>query len=234
MVKERDILFKSVMVRAVLGDLKTQTRRLGGLETINENPNEWEFHRVQDGYQDDRLRYVFYPKGDGEPIGLVCPKGQPGDRLWLKETYRFASDLDSKSPSAVAAAALEAGYHKPWAPTKYEADGATDNTDTLGSFGGAWGKTRVSIHMPRWASRITLEITGIRVERLQEISEEDAKAEGVIIKPDAEIAARVAGDTPARMEYWALWESINGAGSWDANPYVWAISFKRVESEVRK
>lgn len=74
-----------------------------------------------------------------------------------------------------------------------------------------------------------LEITEIRAERLQEISEQDALAEGVTIKPDAEIAARVARETPARMEYWALWESINGAGSWDANPWVWVLTFRRVK-----
>ncbi len=90
-----------------------------------------------------------------------------------------------------------------------------------------------SIHMPRWACRTVLEITGVRVERLQSISDADALAEGVTVRPDAEIAARVAGppETGARMEFFALWESIHGKGSWVLNPWVWVIEFRKVEVE---
>lgn len=96
--------------------------------------------------------------------------------------------------------------------------------------GALYGGWKPSIHMPRWACRTVLEIIEIRVQRVQEISEEDARAEGATIKSDAEIAARVAGDTPARMEFWALWKSIHGADSWVVNPWVWCITFKRVQS----
>ncbi len=90
--------------------------------------------------------------------------------------------------------------------------------DDLGNFG-PWGRIRIARFMPRWASRITLEVTAVRMERLQDISEEDARAEGATIQDAFE---------PYRFAYKCLWESINGLGSWDENPVVKVISFKRV------
>jgi hypothetical protein len=95
-------------------------------------------------------------------------------------------------------------------------------------------KYRPSIHMPRWASRITLEVTGVRVERLQDISEADAIAEGIDLNASA-IGIRTTGESPQPMAiaiYRSLWESINGPQSWDANPWVWVVEFRRIEKET--
>lgn len=109
-----------------------------------------------------------------------CPYGVPGDRLWVREAFRFLDSFDGDSPTAVGDRCLIAGYPKPWAPTQYEADGWRDNWMNVGTPPGtiAAGKLRPGIHMPRWASRITLEITDVRVERLQDISNADCAREG--------------------------------------------------------
>lgn len=142
-------------------------------------------------------------------VMMPCPYGKVGDRLWVREAWAFPGEealMYRGNPEDVA-------LYKKWMKG--------ENYPKI-----TWTP---SIHMPRWACRTVLEITRIRVERLQEISEQDALAEGVRVKPDAEIAARVARETPARMEYWALWESINGAGSWALNPWVWVLTFRRVK-----
>jgi hypothetical protein len=135
-----------------------------------------------------------------------CPYGKPGERLWLRETFqRFTDDGETLYRAD---------------PKSLEAMNQLKRDGCLEAF---W---RPSIHMPRWASRITLEITGVRVERLQDISEADAIAEGVDALP-METRQSTAG-----LDYRALWESINGPGSWDANPWVWCIEFKRVPQGV--
>lgn len=144
---------------------------------------------------------------------ISCPYGQAGDRLWVRETFGLYGDKEQHVLH------YRATHHR---------DGA----------GMGW---KPSIHMPRWASRITLEITGVRVERLHEINESDAVAEGV---------ERYTGDQNYWRDYFAnpngsdrrscltakesfcsLWSEINGAGSWDANPWVWCIEFRRVETD---
>jgi hypothetical protein len=140
------------------------------------------------------------------PCG-VCPFGQPGDRLWVRETWRTDKSLDGRAPTKFSA----------W-PVMYYADRSVLNH---GSFHGSpIGKKRPSIHMPRWASRITLEITDVRVERLQEISESDCELEGL---------KRLQGGI--KIEYRCLWESLHKAKGfrWDENPWVWVISFKRIK-----
>lgn len=210
-MKERPILFNGAMVRALLAGTKTQTRRV-----VKPQPR-----RVDGGV----------PFGDApawahaEPGSAMmrCPYGKPGDWLWVKETWRTARSLDNKSPNAMGEMCIDAGYRKPWAPLAYEADGHR-NTEWRGfeMAGDAEpGKTRVSIHMPRWASRITLEITSVRVERLQDISEADAIAEGVYTDPAS----------PAYDAYAQLWDEINGPGSWAANPWVWVLEFRRLNVE---
>jgi hypothetical protein len=137
----------------------------------------------------------------------------PGDRLWVKESFRLRADQDHKPPRD--------DYWKSGA--WYE---ATGNGETPSGCGGGIGRLRASIHMPRWASRITLEITEVRVQRLQEISEEDAKAEGV-----APLVHMFGGETTRiryRTGFEIIWRNINGAASWDGNPWVWCLSFKRV------
>jgi hypothetical protein len=216
-MKERPILFSGAMVRALLDDSKTQTRRLNDLEYFSENePENWRCVRVRDG-----VAYFVYKNSPMEREAK-CPYGQPGDRLYVRETFRFDKMFDAFSPAKVAYQCLEAGYRKPWAPIQYEADGTRANWEI-----GEPGKTRVSIHMPRWASRILLEITGVRVERLNDCSVSDAMAEGVFTWWRETEQCASDHPTPPAI-YRALWESINGAGSWALNPWVWVVEFKRV------
>ena len=127
-----------------------------------------------------------FENGNGELGAEKSPSGKPGDHLWVRETWGW----DDEDPSAV---------NPRYRATHFSAD--------------RWVP---SIHMPRWASRITLEVESVRVERLQEISEADARAEG-IWQPNWPLAWKT------------LWESINGPGSWEANPWVWVIQFKRIK-----
>ena len=212
-MKERPILYSAPMVRAILAGKKTMTRRVIKPQPI------W----VADPH-------VPFRTNDADPDGIIpCPYGKPEDRLWVREAFRFAASLDRHSPKNVGIKCLDAGYKTPWAPTQYEADGARK---------GSWdgfntppvittpGKLRPSMFMPRWASRITLEITGVRVERLNDISEEDARAEGCSGGHDS-IPDYPYSATPNEHFLW-IWESINGAGSWNSNPWVWVVEFKRV------
>jgi hypothetical protein len=201
-MKERPILMSAPMVRALLEGRKTQTRRV-----LKPHP-EW----VKDG--------VMFWKNKAAMIHMhACPYGQLGDRLWVRET---GWERPERTPKMMREGA------DTWEAYYYDADGwsAQDHADFK-----AWGfKRRPSIHMPRWASRILLELTDIRVERLQDISEEDAKAEGVSF---GNITDQATGeiDCDAIEAYETLWESINGPGSWDKNPWVWVISFKKVSHE---
>lgn len=188
---ERPILFSAPMVRALLADTKTQTRRVVNpltADRINHCP----------GFLEDLL-YV------------SCPYGQPGDRLWVREAHWWFKD--EHDPVT--------GYFPPKLTAEdveYRADGDDGRK--------VW---RPSIHMPRWASRITLEITGVRVERMQDISEADALAEGIrLLNGRYTFNGGMHESRTARDSFRALWESINGAGSWDANPWVWVVEFKRV------
>ena len=136
---------------------------------------------------------------------VPCPHGQPGDRLWVREAH------------------MDLG-----ACCLYRADANAEQERALAAPGQRW---RSSIHMPRWASRITLDITGVRVERLQDISEGDAEAEGAseAPMPMATMYSQAAVLRSRYREGYAdLWESLHGPGSWDANPWVWVVEFKRI------
>lgn len=185
-MKGRPILFSAPMVRAILAGTKTQTRRVAkGLAL------EW-------------LSEGFTPEFVADYQNRLCPYGQPGDRLWVRETWALAFESAViPHPEAVI----------------YRAD--EGNAD----WGGRW---KPSIHMPRWASRITLEIVSVRVERLQDISGTDCLAEGVGAPVGSELSYGSVTDAWNKREYARLWESINGPGSWDANPWVWVVEFKRV------
>jgi len=144
-------------------------------------------------------------------IGRACPYGKPGDRLWVRETWSTHACFDHLPPGE-----CPKSIH-------YWADGEIKT-----------GKRRPSIHMPRWASRILLEIVSVRVERLQSISEADAEAEGCAAEPcdhkrQSCEDAGCCGPT-AVGAYRCLWDSINGEGSWAANPWVWVVEFKRIEA----
>ena len=228
--KERPIIFNGDMVRAILDGRKTQTRRIMKNQPAGDSPETPALIRnVGDGYQ--------WHGHYGESSIFNCPFGRPCERLWVRESYRMPESLDRYSPRQVGVLALESGYRKPWAPIQLEADGVRT---------GKWigvdtppivtepGKLRPSIHMPRWASRITLEITGVRVERLNDISEADARAEGVIdggcLTCGEPEPCGCANPQPDATDAFAgLWESVYGDESWQANPWVWVIEFKRVE-----
>lgn len=208
-MRERPILFAGPMVRAILGGEKTVTRRVMKPQPTPSNMggHSWPcpIHQT--------MLHVEQEMQNGEGIwgGLAdsaCPHGAPGDRLWVRETF----------------ATLSAGQYEPVKPAYgYGQEVRFAATDPLadcdvGVRGYPW---RPSIHMPRWASRILLEITAVRVERVQDISDEQALAEGV-----DQTNTSIPGY--ARQRFQDLWESINGAGSWDANPWVWVVEFKRI------
>lgn len=147
--------------------------------------------------------------GDEVVCGICCPYGQSGDRLWVRETWAARHEYDGHKPAHIPALAR---WHY----------SATEDRGGL-----LW---RPSIHMPRWASRITLEVTEVRVERLQDITHGDIEAEGI---PCGGAPRPTLEQRAAHCSAWrSLWESINGPGSWDANPWVWAVSFRRIESEA--
>lgn len=220
-VKERPILFTAPMVRAFLEGRKTQTRRVVKPQPL------W----VADPS-------VPFKTQDADPKGIInCPYGQPGDRLWVRETWvlgRASRDDGNRD------------YHARWTkprsdlkqPVLYRANELFNDADH---------KWKPSIYMPRWASRITLEITGVRVERLQDISEADAMAEGCRCdecKRCNGTGIEQSGDhkgsgcedcsgegkIKCSSNYRTLFESINGAGSWAKNPWVWVIEFKAVKN----
>ena len=243
-VIDRPILFRPELVKAILDGRKTQTRRImkpqpqhyaGGV-----HPNHTAIHLAPyiDAYCGER-KTPENPKGmstnwwwwteddrQGPSIGR-CPYGAPGDRLWVKEAWQYYDWDDDGRPKIRYRLDGETLWRDPpdeWSdrvgdiwielsdPTNYDIDNAARDR-----------RWRSPMFMPRWASRVTLEITNIRIERVQDISEDDAEAEGVtpiLVPPDGGSAPHVEG-------FARVWDSINGAGSWDTNPWVWAITFRR-------
>ena len=156
---------------------------------------------------------VFTPEFVAAPENDMCPHGKKGDRLWVREAFSGCHEYDVEKFPPSAWFRLD--------PLWYWADGNPTSGD--------WTRPKPSIHMPRWASRITLEITEVRVERLNSISEVDAIAEGVNVHPDHHGKSRSSIYSPVQA-YRDLWERINGSGSWEANPWVWCVSFRRIEN----
>lgn len=182
---------------------------------------------------------IHHPEADRvAKSGLWCPYGRPGDRLWVKETWRTRSKLDPYSPSTIGQMCLNAGYKRPAAPILYEADkqvrrfGDSDEEDF-----GPWGRARTSKFMPRWASRITLEVTGVRVKRVQEVTELDAHSEGVQPVETCELqeSERLPGIAVVcgrhisyRQGFGEFWDSTYGKiFPWESNPWVWVVEFRR-------
>ena len=218
-MKSRPILFSGSMVRAVLDGSKTQTRRVGKIQSQDFVGLKAEAVRHATlGYQ-IQATYDAYPgRGTARHAICACPFGQPGDQLWVRET--FAEEYSFCDHPEMPGAPTE-HFHFAW---HYRADGESAKGDLEG-FLSTW---KPSIHMPRAASRITLEITGVRVERLQNISEADALAEGVS-DTGAKILDSAANEVTGPIaEYSVLWESINGPGSWDLNQWVWVVEFRRL------
>lgn len=213
---ERPILFSGAMVRAILEGRKSQTRRVvkgrgsrglpefhGGRGEEND-PSAWGwFFDGPDHHGYEVLARGLDERHDHGLVSMPCPFGRVGDRLWVRETFVYRHKYDRYYYRA---------DHLAFAPYAHN----------------GW---KPSIYMPRRASRLTLEVTGVRVERLNDISEEDAMAEG--IKQLSSGSYGVGGELAslsmsAPDAFRSLWESINGPGSWESNPWVWAITFKRV------
>jgi len=225
-MKSRPILFSGSMVRAVLDGSKTQTRRVGKIQSQDFVGLKAEAVRHATlGYQ-IQATYDAYPgRGTARHAICACPFGQPGDQLWVRETWNWF-DPDSIPTDRAGPRAIFTGNQGnrsiPWVAA-YAADGHLPYPGYEGR--DHW---RPSIHMPRWASRITLEITGVRVERLQYISEADAQAEGCALECMTPIGDDSGSAIHGPGGYIALWESINGPGSWDLNPWVWVVEFRRL------
>ncbi|CUZ08633.1 Uncharacterised protein [Serratia marcescens] len=236
-MKERPVIFNGEMVRAILDGRKTQTRRVIANVSLDNCIPLQKPTKTKDGI----YTHVMDAPGNG-----LCPFGQIGDRLWVRETFAILGNEDGcpidwdgnliKGDEKHAARIYKASCWQE--PGNY---GLWSIPDRDTQYEGAW---RPSIHMPRWASRITLEITAVRVERLNDISEEDAKAEGVralennfgngpaycdYLLPNLDDAAE--WYNRASDSFKSLWKSIYGAESWRANPWVWVIEFKQVSEE---
>jgi hypothetical protein len=211
---ERPLLFSAPMVRALLAGTKTQTRRVvKSAEPIAKLGSSADWDRFK-AHPDMPTPSIVLLTNRGLPFTLPCPYGKPGDRLWVRES---GWERPERTPAMMREGA------DTWAPYYYAADG--EDGEQLR----AWGfKARPSIHMPRWASRILLEVVGVHVERLQDISERDAEAEG------AQPNDGYAGPASDRQKGWRdayrkLWLTINGPESWATNPWVWVVDFRRVE-----
>lgn len=235
MKTDKPILFSGPMVRAILDGRKTQTRRV-----VKPQPSLFQkevvgAHWVDPFFEGDPAFWAV--NSEGKYLGKWrkdCPYGQPGGLLWVRETF---ADVNSESGPGFAYRADESFGRPDYDGPDYGAGPSFDyDKYPRGSFSmwysdllnGAEGHSwKPSIHMPRWASRITLEITGVRVERLQDISEDDARAEGIppFVPEDIGSAAFKEGPRWYRHNFEDLWQSINGPGSWDANPWVWVVEF---------
>ncbi|WP_259226416.1 MULTISPECIES: hypothetical protein [Raoultella] len=205
-MKERGMIFNGEMVRALLDGRKTQTRRIMVPQPADD---------IERGVfpNPDAIGWISSLKHKhGSTTAHFCPHGKPGDRIWVRETWNKYGGL-----------------------LTYRAD--HDWIDEMRKETVCTAKWAPSIHMPRWASRILLEITDVRAERLNAISEEDAMREGIDADRLAEsqdnydcIADHNMTGRPTAIGHFSyLWESIYGAESWKANPWVWVIEFKRIE-----
>lgn len=192
-MSERPILFSAPMVRAILAGTKTQTRR-----AIKPS-----WSRCLDLSDPD----------DRNSARAGCPYGRRGDRLWVRETWGL---FDRENFGG------RAGFGVAWRATHPMPEDGVEWIDGPDDYADRWvasDRWRPSIHMPRWASRITLDVLSVRVERLHDIAEEDAQAEGV----------EPAHDGSYVNAYSWLWREIHGPGSWAANPWVWRIEVRRVQ-----
>lgn len=221
-VRERPILFAGEMIRAVLDGRKTQTRRVV--------KSAWQGLPLDNP---DYLREVL----------AKSPYGAAGDRLIVRETWKYADWTEDGYPfiayQADNSSRLIENYPSEWAERVSDTWSAlSDPSNYRIDNRAADRRWRPSIHMPRWASRLTLEITDVRVERLREISEADARAEGV---EPLHVTAVARGPNPFyyRDEFSSLWDSLNakregGAYAWDRNPWVWVIEFRKSDSPLHR
>ncbi|MDE8557004.1 hypothetical protein [Pantoea vagans] len=241
-MRERPIIFNADMVRAVLDGRKTQTRRI-----VNGVPSSHDFHGwvlSSTSAKDEGKACWAIGKSPllNKPIRVRCPFGEVGDRLWVRESFYEHGRWQGGGYDP------EDSYFVSDKKVLYPADGIQRPAERKRE---DFWRSRPSIHMPRWASRITLEITGVRVERIQDINHDDSYAEGIHTEVwDQTVVAKNYRETDAFFQFWSedmdhyvemdelycqsfgsLWQSIYGDDSWQANPWVWVIEFKRVEVE---
>lgn len=213
--KETPLLLSDVMVPPTLDGSKTQTRRLRGLEVVNMNPDA----RV--GAMDNHDRtWDFKMHDGGHQRGVRCPYGMAGDRLWVRETWQH-SNFPNGPLDEDCSIFFRADYlNDPLGPDL--------ERDTSSNIRRKW---KPSIHLPRWASRILLEVVNVRPERLQKISDADARAEGIEIDRHGWSSYGMDSIPQGTSidSFCCLWSSINGIDSWIANPWVWRIEFKRLK-----
>ncbi len=265
-MKERPILFNAPMVRAILDRSKTQTRRavrdryidfIGGSDDDHDDPGNWGFSDENGNWHvlDQEEKPFFGSTGFHETYRITCPYGEPGDRLWVREEhYRFGhwepvEGKRTKGGRQKWRFVPDAGGCGPYSilgETLFESPAAGEfrvSRNPRDPKTPAWHK-RLARFMPRKLSRLTLEIVSVRVERLQDISEEDAIVEGIERGKDffgcpmwrdygsPEDEKSWCADDPV-TSYRTLWGHINGACSWDANPWVWVVEFRKVEEVSR-
>lgn len=211
-MKERPIIFTAESVRAILGDRKTMTRRL-----MKPQPDDDARLVMGEIGTSKGVAYIGNERSGGIVTRVPCPYGVPGDRLWVRETWmecgltRLGIRVNDGTNGKRAFYAADGHVY---------VDPSTRETR----------KWRSPIFMPRWASRITLEVTGVRVERLQQISEEDARAEGCATGSNCEVPGHGKAYAENSMEHFRyVWGSINAQRApWASNQWVWVISFRRV------
>lgn len=220
-MKERPILFSGEMVRAILAGRKTQTRRV-----VRPQPTFGDVSGVFGAwlFKTKGNEWLIYPNAK-EAVLRLCPYGAPGARLWVRETFQpfFAEGVDCWGTDWKTGKGYAVRYVATDGIEEYYDEANEKLTDAC----------KPAIHMPRWASRITLEITGVRMQRLQDISDTDASAEGVTYDPDLQVyhVETAVPCNSARDAYACLWHKINGPGSWNANPWVWVVEFNAVKQQ---
>jgi hypothetical protein len=235
-MNERGMIFNDEMVRALLDGLKTQTRRIVNWRGLSEGLN----------LNFSGLKVCEYPKGwviesdsrsscEWRSQPTPCPYGADGDRIWVRETFSCIGNEDGHpvdTDGNLCSREDAQRIYRASAIKKSNNYGLWTSPDGF-DFEGAWTP---SIHMPRWASRVLLEITAVRIERLNDISEKDAQAEGVTQLQEGFWKHYQPGWTQhqlsARGSFATLWDSIYGEGAWDRNPWVWVVEFKRIGEEA--
>jgi hypothetical protein len=216
---DRPLLVSGPLIKPIQDEIKTETRRTRGLDVINDYPNSWELADV--------TADVFaFKNRSGELLCIVSPYGMAGDSLWIRENWFVGKSYDNIKPRDLPRP-VDMGHE---INHGFEADGPKPD----------WaGKTRPSIHMPRWMSRIEIELTGVTVERLHQITEGGAKREGVKAgkfrmgpnteKGQYQLELNPHGSYVDGFRF--TWAQLNGLASWDLNPWVWVLSFKLKKSK---
>lgn len=224
-VRTKPILFSAPMVRALLEGRKTQTRRVIKEAARMIHQEKWEV-REQNG------KFGHYQIGAEQPNAILKPKALSGDLFYVKEAWSTCEFFDHMPPKEIAASCKTGASSIPHFPILYQANGARKNWVK-----GWVGRSRSALHMPRWASRLTLRVTDVRVERLHDISEADARAEGAHHQNGNHDEYGLCRElvVEAKDDYRHIWESLYPTSSpkaWHRNPWVWVYSFEVIKKNV--